>query len=205
MDLHQTKLLHIHSYAKKNKLGLTLNLAKYFSNNDNKVLSLSTDHETTSAPCTLQGQSYTGAEFNRKYPGKIFVKLTNKEECHNGFQFDTGLNTDTVEFTPYGHCLPGGIYFCEFDKIYRWIEYNYNFMVNMRTVTVPDDAQVYETANDIKANKLILGPALDIWNDYDLCYLAICQNPNLIIHISKEMRTAELMDCYNNKMDELTC
>lgn len=204
VDPRRTKLSNMRSYVGKSKIEMSLNMAKYFPNRNNTALTLSTDHEPVSTHTEL-GTYCTGAQFNQKYKGKIFVKLTNKEECHNGFQFNTGLNTDTVEFTPYGNCLPGGIYFCEFDKIYQWIEYNYNLMSNMRAVTIPDDAQVYETAHDIKADKLILGSALDIWDDYDMCYLIICQNPNLIVHVSKEMKTAELMDCYNNKMEELTC
>lgn len=36
----------------------------------------------------------TGEEFNKKYQGKSFVKLTNEEENHNGYQFRTGLNVE---------------------------------------------------------------------------------------------------------------
>lgn len=132
--------------------------------------------------------SYTGKEFNQKFKDIIFVKLTNKDEYHNGFQFKTGLNEDVVEFNPSGDCLSGGIYFCEFYKIYKWIKYNQQRMVNLRVVTISDDAQVYETCDKFKADKLILGPAFSIWNDYDICDFLISHKPNLIIHASADLK-----------------
>lgn len=145
-------------------------------------------------------QIYTGKEFNQKYKDKVLVKLTNEKECHNGFKFETGFNKDMMPFTSYGNCLPGGIYFCEFDDIHRWINYNNKFMVNLRVVTIPNSARVYEMRNKFKADKLILGPALNIWVDYDLCYLMVCQNPKLIDYVPHELRTSELLKCYEEHM-----
>jgi hypothetical protein len=62
---------------------------------------------------TLFGKVLPGKEFNKLNKGKQLIKLTNIEENHNGFQFNTGLNIDTVPFNPSGDCKPGGIYFCE--------------------------------------------------------------------------------------------
>ena len=40
----------------------------------------------------------SGKEFNKKYEHTTFVKLTNKDEIHNDFQYITGLNVDTIMF-----------------------------------------------------------------------------------------------------------
>ena len=50
-----------------------------------------------------------------------YVKLTNQECCHNNFQFHEGLNIDTIPFTAYGDCKPGGIYFTTPDYISQWL------------------------------------------------------------------------------------
>jgi hypothetical protein len=65
----------------------------------------------------MQGEVISGGKFNWIYRDKQFVKLTNKEENHNGFQFQTGLNVDTSPFNPKGECRPGGIYFYEINKM----------------------------------------------------------------------------------------
>ena len=119
----------------------------------------------------------SGREFNEKYQGSKFVKLTNESENHNGYHFRTGLNVDTVAFNPRGSCQPGGIYFCEWEKLPMWIDYGAWIMVYARFVSIPEDAQVYEEGNKFKANKLMLGERqkiaeLEIWNDREYCLRA---------------------------------
>lgn len=80
---------------------------------------------------------YTGEEFNDKFRNAIFLKLTNSIENHNGFQYQTGLNIDTVPFNPLGKCCAGGIYFCSLDKLPMWINYNKSDMVYARCVSIP--------------------------------------------------------------------
>jgi len=84
-----------------------------------------------------------------------YYKILNKEECHNGLQYKTGLNIDPLRFNPYGECEPGGIYFSREDILAflfhgPWI----------RKVTLPEDAQVYKepgNSRNWKADKVILG------------------------------------------------
>ena len=61
----------------------------------------------------------SGEKFCTFFPNlsKRLVKLTNETECHNGFQFKTGLNEDTIPFDPTGECKKGGIYFTDIDNI----------------------------------------------------------------------------------------
>jgi hypothetical protein len=85
----------------------------------------------------MQGNVLQGKEFNELYKGKPFIKLTNKDEIHNGFKFKTGLNVDTVPFDPSSGCKPGGIYFCEFSNIVSWLDYNGTPNQYYRYVLIP--------------------------------------------------------------------
>ena len=46
----------------------------------------------------------SGSEFNEKYEGIIFYKLTNDTENHHGLQYKDGLNEDIIPFSPKGEC-----------------------------------------------------------------------------------------------------
>jgi len=85
-----------------------------------------------------------------------FYKILNKEECHNHFQFKTGLNVDTIPFNPSGSCESGGIYFSRED-ILAFLSYG----PWIREVRLPQDAQIYEDPSPNpkkwKADKVILG------------------------------------------------
>src|SRR5579872_2118272 len=103
-----------------------------------------------------------GSVFNHLFGDQTFVKLTNETENHNNFQFNDGLNIDTILFTPMGHCNAGGIYFTDVRLIKKWIFYNNNMMKYMRKVIIPDDALVYIECDKFKADKLFLEPKTEI-------------------------------------------
>ena len=135
----------------------------------------------------------TGTEFNEKYHllCEQFVKLTNDSENHNGFQFRTGLNVDPVPFNPRGKCQSGGIYFCEFSKFPRWLNYDNRPMYYMRSVRIPDDARVYEEKNKWKADRIILGERipiseLEIWNNSKDCSEAVKVNGYALKYIKDQ-------------------
>jgi hypothetical protein len=118
----------------------------------------------------------SGFEFNKRFPSIVFVKLTNETENHNGFQFKTGLNIDTQEFDPTGECKKGGIYFCQYNKIPMWIQYNQIVCINYRIVTIPDDAWVYMEKDKFKANKMILSEEKDIRCDEEIRKILVAEN-----------------------------
>ena len=133
----------------------------------------------------------TGKEFNEKYGDKKFVKLTNESENHNGYQFQTGLNVDTVEFNPKGSCQPGGIYFCELGKLSKWLEYYYQKMVYGRSVSIPEDAEVYEEEDKWKADRLVLGEReeigeLGVWDDEKYCLEAVKENGSALKYVKDQ-------------------
>jgi hypothetical protein len=109
-------------------------------------------------------EEMTGEMFCTLFPdlSKKLVKLTNETECHNGFQFKTGLNEDTIPFNPTGECEPGGIYFTDIGNMPEWLEYGNKQMKYCRTVTLPPDCRVYVEENKFKADKIILGERVEI-------------------------------------------
>ena len=130
----------------------------------------------------------TGEQFNKTYKNRKFVKLTNLFENHNGYQFQTGLNIDSIPFNPSSYCQSGGIYFCEFEKLPIWLQYGSKLMYYARAVSIPNSAQVYREWNKWKADRLILGERekigeLEIWNDQKYCALAFEQNRNMLKYL----------------------
>jgi hypothetical protein len=124
---------------------------------------------------------YTGKDFNEKYAGINFVKLTNELENHNGLQYQTGYNADPLKFYPHGSCHPGGLYFCTESELFEWLDYGKSPMFYCRKVTIPDDAWVYDEGNKFKCNHFILGErvalsVLDVWSNHEYCIRAIEYN-----------------------------
>ena len=52
-----------------------------------------------------------------EYPDGEFYRLTNEKECHNNFQYKTGINTDILPFNPSGECSPEVCYFFPYYSI----------------------------------------------------------------------------------------
>ena len=138
----------------------------------------------------MNNQLLDGQSFNAKYQGKIFIKLTNVSENHNGYQFRTGLNIDSLKFNPSGECQPGGIYFCLLEDLSLWLNYGGQQMFYVRFVTIASDAQVWIEINKFKADRLILSDRvkigdLKVWEDNDYC-LAAVQRKGLSLCYVKE-------------------
>ncbi|MDD4083272.1 MAG: ankyrin repeat domain-containing protein [Sphaerochaetaceae bacterium] len=89
-----------------------------------------------------------------------FYKILNEEDCHNNFQYKTGLNIDPIKFNPSGDCTSGGIYFSREDILYFL-----NYGQYIRKITLPEDAQIYENPGEPKkwkADKVILSEREEI-------------------------------------------
>ena len=86
-------------------------------------------------------------------------RLTNKNECHNGFQYRDGLNVDTIPFTPEGQCQPGGLYFFSDVQLAECIQHLPSRFIPfyVREVTFPPDAKIWKMDGKYKADKFILG------------------------------------------------
>jgi hypothetical protein len=136
---------------------------------------------------------YDGKEFNRLTQGIVFVKLTNLDENHNGFQFRTGLNVDDIKFDPSGSCKAGGLYFCEWKKVGQWIEYGNKQCMYWRKVTIPDDTQVYIEPDKFKADKFVLSDRQKIWDNEEICTMAVSYDGNYLCHIDHQTVQMQLL------------
>jgi len=136
------------------------------------------------------GKEISGAVFNGMFPNTNFVKLTNETENHNGLQFVDGLNIDCKPFNPNGLCQIGGIYFIKEKYVHIWIAYNGKLMVNVRKVSIPDDAKVYIENKKFKADKIILGPKELI--DKATYLKGVQRNGRLLFVLTKSLRSKEL-------------
>src|SRR5579872_2831741 len=140
----------------------------------------------------LVGKEISGTEFNKLFNAVKFIKLTNIDEKHHGFQFKDGLNSDNRDFYPQGVCLPGGIYFTEEKDAHNWIFYHpvVGPMKYMRKVIIPDNARIYIESYAFKSDKLILGERQEIHNE---TYLkAIKTNDSIFANLLDSMKSKEV-------------
>ena len=133
----------------------------------------------------------SGSEFNEKYEGIIFYKLTNDTENHHGLQYKDGLNEDIIPFSPKGECTSGGIYFTDEKNIEKWIHCCNDSIVKwIREVRIPNDAKNYIEKNKYKTDKIILNERKLFWEIEKLCKLAVQQNGYVLKYI--KIQTEEI-------------
>jgi len=101
---------------------------------------------------------------------KVYYKVTNEQECHNGYQYKDGLNILEEEFNdnPEHSCVPGGFYFTDYEHLPKFFQYG----TWIREVTIPTDARVVldPDGNKWRCDKIILGKKYHIENDFDLWF-----------------------------------
>jgi hypothetical protein len=123
---------------------------------------------------------------------KKLYKLLNKKKCHRDFQYQTGLNVDTVPFNPNGMCQPGGLYFTDYFNIL----YNLGFIEDIYwivEVSLPENVRVYEENVPLNEN----GP---VYIKYKADKIIISE-PQRFDLITFEF-TPELVDCINNRHED---
>ena len=84
-----------------------------------------------------------------------YYKILNEEECHNEFQYQTGLNVDTNEFDPSPEC-GGGMFYASRD-ILAFLDYG----CWLREVTIPDGVDIVKVndwgSQKFKSPEIVLG------------------------------------------------
>lgn len=113
------------------------------------------------------------------YEDEELIKLTNRISWHNGVQYEIGLNTDILDFNPRRDCRRGGLYVCRKRDIGRWINCN-GFMEYAYTVAFPDDEDVVDMGDKLKAHSIILSDKRYIWQDKELCLIIAQFNGDMI-------------------------
>ena len=85
-----------------------------------------------------------------------YFKLFNRDEWHHGYQYEDGLNVDSV---PFDFANPDtGMYFYSESQLIYWRCHVSFDPVWIRQVFIPCDAVVTQECGCSRASKLILGP-----------------------------------------------
>ncbi len=139
-------------------------------------------------------QILTGRQFNEftAFHSHKWVRLTNEKECHNGFQYKTGLNVDTNPFDPDTDC-GDGLFFCLQEDCFRWA--GDGKMQHIRPVTIPDsetelvvvDFQLHKA----KAHQFVLGERSNPWTA-NFCKQVVLRDACFLRCLPLEMRTQDL-------------
>ena len=109
------------------------------------------------------------------YSLEQFVKLTNPDGISRGFQYKEGLNEDIHELNREKECAAGGLYFCRFKNVGRWIgEYGGDALI--WNVEIPEGEEVIEYETKLKAKRIILSEPKKAYEDYELCNIAVQKN-----------------------------
>jgi hypothetical protein len=127
----------------------------------------------------FDGLVLNGYQFNKYFKNLTLTKILNETECHNGYQFQTGLNIDDKNFDPISE-YQGGIYFTNCPEKWSFLyDYGKEYMIPYyesvktpitsikpikkyiilysRPVTIPDEALVKIFKHKFKSNMIILG------------------------------------------------
>lgn len=124
----------------------------------------------------------SGKQFNELFPDIEFVKLTNENENHNGYQYHDDMNIDIIEFDITYYCCKGGMYFTLKSGAHRWVIYKPdNVMRYIRKVLIPNDAKVFiEDYYSFKTDKFILDKKEPITTDTYVNYVKLNMKQNII-------------------------
>ncbi|AVL94420.1 ankyrin repeat protein [Moumouvirus australiensis] len=96
---------------------------------------------------------------------QLYFKITNKEECHHGFQYVDGLNILKGEFNnnPNDSCVSGRLYFSDAKNICKFLGHG----IYLREITLPINNPGFQMIKDPEgdkygANMIILGKRRDL-------------------------------------------
>ena len=105
------------------------------------------------------------------YQPEQYVKLTNPDGINMGFQYKIGLNEDRYELNRNQECAVGGLYFCQFKDVGKWIG-NYHYALIWK-VEIPEREEVIKYKNKLKAKRIMLSETKKAYKDYEICKLAV--------------------------------
>ena len=97
----------------------------------------------------------------------MYVKITNKFETHNGFEYRDGLNELLEPFNDdaFQSCVPGGLYFTNINHAHKY----YSYGIYIRKINLPENDPEFKiimdrTGDKWRANKIILGERYSLCN-----------------------------------------
>ena len=111
-----------------------------------------------------------------------YIKLTCRDNNHNGLEFKEGLNID-----PASH----GIYFTDIENWTDWIEYGGKIMYRMWDCE-PVGEIIEITIGKYRTKSIILSNHRRIWKDPELQLEAVKSDGILIKHIKKPSKEVQI-------------
>ena len=114
------------------------------------------------------------------YHPEEFVKLTHVDNINRDFQYKEGLNEDVYDLNEMVECDKGGLYFSRSKDIMKWADQYDN--CNIWRVTIPEGEKVIEYDTKLKAKRIILTDCQPLYNNPELCKLAVQQNGSNCLH-----------------------
>jgi hypothetical protein len=121
-----------------------------------------------------------------------YVKLTTEDCIHNGYQYKEGLNCLNGEFNNEKICRYGGLYFCRKENIGKWTVYNGKQMYYIWDVELCEDSKIVDMGDKLKTDKFILTNKRTIWDNEEICKLAVQYDGNLLNHVNRKVMTYEI-------------
>lgn len=103
-----------------------------------------------------------------------FIKITNSDGKNRGFQYKEGINEDINDLNTNDECGKGGLYFCRFRDFDKWFSMYGDGIV--WKVDIPEGEEYIEYSDKLKAKRIILSEPKKIYEDYELCKIAIKTN-----------------------------
>jgi hypothetical protein len=122
-----------------------------------------------------------------------FVKLTTEDCIHNGYQYKEGLNCLNGEFNNEKICDSGGLYFCRKEDIGKWCTYGfYKIMYYIWDVELCEDSKIVDMGDKLKTDKFIIKNKRTIWDNEEICKLAVQYNGYLLQYVNQKVMTYEI-------------
>lgn len=149
----------------------------------------------------------TVSELYNCYPDTKFFRLTNEKESHNGFQYKSGLNEDTIPFNPSGTCSRGGLYFFADYQVHTYKKYVTDaYYIREVTFDGLEDVLIYDEGDKLKANKFNLGER-ELFKDAlklikhtpDNIKEFIKLNPESVKYVTNNLSYDSIISILNNK------
>ena len=92
----------------------------------------------------------SGKEFKELFPNYCALKIIGSNK--KNFQYKEGLNENNEVFDPTDECLPGGLYFTNFDNIFDFLCHG----KKVAFIEILDDEPIWIEPNKCKTNKLFI-------------------------------------------------
>jgi hypothetical protein len=131
-----------------------------------------------------------------------YVKLTTEDLIHNCYQYEEGLNCLEGNFNNENICGPGGLYFCRKEDIGKWCYYGGRKMYYIWDVKLCEDSKIVDMGDKLKTNKFILTNKRKIWNNEEICKLAVQYDVLNLRFVKKEVMTYEIFKLALNKKNK---